>query len=159
MHPVSTRKNCIIRDHLLHEILSIPAHKCGRYECLECIATFCVGTEKQDREDCMGNTSGTTNPDIQFLVDPLLYQTRDPSVADTEEKRIVDSAWETRGEKEREAQKRGSGHGEAKGESQADHESVMEPIIKPEGGTIDPDMIEMKCKTEGGGKPVDLIAL
>jgi len=35
----------------------------------------------------------------------------------------------------------------------------MEPVIKPQGPPIDPDMIEVKCKTEIGCEPVDLVAI
>ena len=107
----------------------------------------------------MGDTTGASNPDIQLLVDPLLCHTLHPAIAHTEEECIVDSAWETGGEKEGESQKCGARHGETQREGQTDHESVMEPVIESEGGTVDPDMIEVKCKTEVGREPVGLIAI
>ena len=97
---LSTRKNCIIRDHLLHEILAVPANKRSSYQRLERIGAFSMRTQKQQRKNCVGYTSRATNPDIQLLIDPLLCETLDPAIADAKEERIVDPAWETRGKKE-----------------------------------------------------------
>ncbi len=46
MGSLSTRKGRIIRNHLLHKILAIPANQCGCGYCLEGIGAFRMRTEK-----------------------------------------------------------------------------------------------------------------
>jgi hypothetical protein len=107
----------------------------------------------------MGYTAGATNPDIQLLVDALLGHTIYPAIAHAKEERVVDAAWEARGEKEGETQKCGTRHSETQREGETDHETVMKPVIEPQRSAIHPDMIEVEGKTEIGREPVGIISI
>ena len=105
----------------------------------------------------MGDAAWTADPNIQLLIHPLLGESLNPSIADSEEQCVVDSTGEARGEEQRESQQGGRRDGETQGERDTDHESVMEPVIEAERTIVDPDVIEMEGKTEIGRCPVRLI--